>query len=91
MAGLIIAFSIPKEFTTTVKLAPETTDATSKMSKPRRTGSHGRNRPRFSLGQDALSPNLYPDIVHSTPFLLELFPEKVTDKEKNTRLLYMIT
>ena len=40
-------------------------------------------------GQDALSPNLYPDIVHSTPFLLELFPEKVTDKEKKyTTTLY---
>lgn len=40
-------------------------------------------------GQDALSPNLYPDIVHSTPFLLELFPEKVTDKEnKYTITLY---
>ena len=31
VVGFIIAFSIPKEFTTTVKLAPETTDATNKM------------------------------------------------------------
>ena len=32
VVGFIIAFSIPKEFTTTVKLAPELLDATSKMS-----------------------------------------------------------
>ena len=32
--------------------------------------------------QDAISPDLYPDVVHSTPFLLELFPEEVINKKK---------
>lgn len=89
MAGLIIAFSIPKEFTTTVKLAPETTDATSKMSNLGGLAAMAGIDLGSASGQDALSPNLYPDIVHSTPFLLELFPEKVTDKEKKyTTTLY---
>ena len=32
VVGLIVAFSIPKEYTTTVKLAPETQDAAKKSS-----------------------------------------------------------
>ena len=35
-----------------------------------------------AAGADAISPDLYPDVVQSTPFLLELFPVEVTDKEK---------
>lgn len=34
-----------------------------------------------SAGEDALSPELYPDIVKSTPFLLELFDVKVKDQK----------
>ena len=82
VVGFIIAFSIPKEFTTTVKLAPETTDATNKMGNLGGLAVMAGIDLSSASGQDALSPNLYPDIVHSTPFLLELFPEKVTDKEK---------
>ncbi len=89
VVGLIIAFSIPKEFTTTVKLAPETTDATSKMGSLGGLAAMAGIDLSSTSGQDALSPNLYPDIVHSTPFLLELFPEKVTDKKKkHTITLY---
>ena len=82
VVGFIIAFSIPKEFTTTVKLAPETTDATNKMGNLGGLAVMAGIDLSSASGQDALSPNLYPDIVHSTPFLLELFPEKVTNKEK---------
>ncbi len=31
-------------------------------------------------GGDAISPELYPDVVQSTPFLLELFPIEVETK-----------
>lgn len=72
-----------------MKLAPETTDATSKMSNLGGLAAMAGIDLGSASGQDALSPNLYPDIVHSTPFLLELFPEKVTDKEKKyTTTLY---
>lgn len=36
-----------------------------------------------AAGADAISPDLYPDVVQSTPFLLELFPVEVTDKERS--------
>ena len=79
MAGLIIAFSIPKAFTTTVKLAPETTDATSKMSNLGGLAAMAGIDLGSASGQAAMSPNLYPDIVHSTPILMEIYPEKVTN------------
>ena len=32
-------------------------------------------------GADAISPDLYPDVVSSIPFLLELFPVQVTNEK----------
>ena len=81
VVGLIVAFSIPKEYTTTVKLAPETQDAAKKSSLGGLAAMAGINL-NAAAGADAISPDLYPDVVQSTPFLLELFPVEVTDKEK---------
>lgn len=88
--GLIIAFSIPKEYSATVKLAPETTgkSATGGMSALAAMAgiSLGNN------GPDALSPTLYPDIVSSIPFITSLFevPVKSIDSEIDTTLyMYM--
>ncbi|NWJ51830.1 MAG: hypothetical protein HXX14_13295 [Bacteroidetes bacterium] len=36
-----------------------------------------------SASSDALTPDLYPDIVKSTPFLLEVLSQKVTESHKN--------
>ena len=41
----------------------------------------GINLGGASAGEDALSPELYPDIVKSTPFLLSLFDVKVKDQK----------
>ena len=82
LAGLIIAFSIPKEYATAVKLAPE--------SKSGRTGISGNLGALASMagisasgnsGSDAVYPSLYPDIVSSVPFATSLFDVPVTDKE----------
>lgn len=79
--GLIVAFSIPKEYTTTVKLAPEMQDA-KKSSLSGLAAMAGINL-QSSTGADAISPDLYPDVVQSTPFLLELFPVQVTNKDQD--------
>lgn len=81
VVGLIVAFSIPKEYTTTVKLAPETQDAAKKSSLGGLAAMAGINL-NAAAGADAISSGLYPVVVQSTPFLLELFPVEVTDKEK---------
>lgn len=80
--ALIVAFSIPKEYTTTVKLMPETNNPANKMGNLGGLAAIAGVDLGSGTSQDAISPELYPDVVHSTPFLLELFPGQVTNKKK---------
>lgn len=78
--GLIIAFSIPREYTTTVTLAPEFNDSKSGA------GNLGALAAMAGVGAtaaggDAMSPQLYPDIMKSVPFSLALLNIPLTDKE----------
>lgn len=83
LAGLIIAFSIPREFTTTVKLAPEfkrtnrTTASINALAALAGINTSGNS------GTDAMYPPLYPEVVSSIPFLTSLFDVNVKDKEGN--------
>lgn len=87
VVALVVAFSIPKEYATSVTLAPETTGKSTGGSMGALAAMAGVNLGN-SGGDDALSPELYPDIVSSTPFLTELFDVKVEDQkgELKTRL-----
>lgn len=78
--GLIVAFSIPKEYTTSVTLAPESSSKSGSGNMGALAAMAGINL-SSSSGEDALSPELYPDIVSSTPFLLELFNIKVKNQK----------
>lgn len=80
IAGLIIAFSIPKEYTTTVILTPESKSTTSgNMGSLAALAGINLNS---AIGEDALaSPELYPSVISSTPFLRGLLDIKVTDLE----------
>lgn len=70
--GIIIALSIPKQYTVTVTLSPE-------MGGDKTTGGLASLASSFlgggatSSSNDALNVTLAPDIVASTPFILELF------------------
>ena len=89
VVGLVIAFSIPKEYSTTVKLAPETSDPSKKMGNLGGLAAMAGINLNTSSGTDAISPDLYPDVVSSIPFLLELFPVQVTnEKETLSASLY---
>lgn len=82
VVGLVIAFSIPKEYTTVVKLAPEVEDASKKMSGLGGLAAMaGVSMGGQMGGSDAIYPDLYPDVVQSKPFLLDLFPVQVTDQD----------
>lgn len=88
LVGLVVAFSIPKEYESTVTLAPELNKGRSiSGGMAALAGMAGINL-GGSSGPDALSPELYPDIVKSVPFSIEMFDVKVTDKdgELNTTL-----
>lgn len=73
--GIIIALSIPKQYTVTVTLSPE-------MSGDKAGGGLASLASSFlgggaSSSPDALNATLAPDIVASTPFILELFNTRV--------------
>ena len=74
--GIIIALSIPKQYTVTVTLSPE-------MGGDKASGGLASLASSFlggaatSNSPDALNATLAPDIVASTPFVLELFNTRV--------------
>ena len=86
--GIIIALSIPKQYTVTVTLSPE-------MSGDKASGGLASLASSFLGGSassgsnDALNVTLAPDIVASTPFVLELFNTRVQtlDGELDTTLV----
>lgn len=85
--GIIIALSIPKQYTVTVTLSPE-------MSGDKAGGGLGSLASSFlgggaSSSPDALNATLAPDIVASTPFVLDLFDTRVQtlDGEQDTTLV----
>ena len=83
IVGLVIALTTPKQYTASVTLAPESSKA----------GGGGLSGIASMLGvgglsmgsdADALNIQLYPNIVSSTPFILDLMdtPVKTIDKEQ---------
>lgn len=83
--GLIIGFSTPKEYTAKIFIAPEST---------RRSSSSGIDalaamtdvNPSPSTERDAIYPSLYPQIINSTPFLVQLFDIKVHQQKDSTTI-----
>lgn len=86
--GIIIAVSIPKQYTVTVTLSPEMSGDT-KASGLASLASSFLGGGTTSSSNDALNVTLAPDIVASTPFILELFNTKVQtlDGEVDTTLV----
>lgn len=76
--GLIVAFSIPKEYTTTIKLAPEMSDSKSGSSGLAGLAAMAGANLGSGSSSDAVYPQLYPDVVSSVPFVVGLFDVPVT-------------
>lgn len=74
--GIIIALSIPKQYTVTVTLSPEM-GGDSKGGGLASLGSSFLGGGASSSSSDALNVTLAQDIVASTPFILELFNTRV--------------
>ena len=86
--GIIIALSIPKQYTVTVTLSPEM-GGDSKGGGLASLASSFLGGAATSNSPDALNATLAPDIVASTPFILELFNTRVQtlDAELDTTLV----
>lgn len=84
MVGLVVAFTTPKEYTVNVSLAPE-------LSNSRRSSSLSSIASMLGVGgmsmggeTDALNVTLYPNVVSSTPFIIDLLdtPVQTLDEEE---------
>ena len=87
--GVIVAISIPKEYSTTVKMVHES-GSQSGLSGMSALASMAGININASKDGDALSPDLYLEIISSVPFLTELFDVTVIDqKGKMDTTLYV--
>ena len=85
--ALIIGFSIPKRYVCEVMLAPELSMASSRTSSlSALASSFGMKIGSAALGNEALFPTLYPDLMNSVDFKASLFPVKV-HKLDSTRVM----
>jgi len=81
VVGLIIGFSIPKQYTVTTKLAPEVVSKSGSSSLSSLASMAGINLSNMQTS-DAVYPELYPEIVSSTPFVVDMFSVPVEFKVK---------
>jgi len=77
LIGLVIVFSIPREYTAEAMIAPEMSD--NKGGGPSSLAAMAGLNLNATSGADAIYPDLYPDIVTSTPFITGLFYVRVKD------------
>lgn len=75
--GLVIAFSIPKEYEVTVTLSPESGKSTA-SGLASAASMLGLGNFTAGTDADALNITLFPDILSSNPFALELYSMTVT-------------
>lgn len=87
VVAIIVAFSIPKEYESTVVLAPETSKGGSLSGLSSLASLAGVNMGNIQ-NEDALYPELYPQIIGATTFLSDLYSMQVnsSDGEINTTL-----
>lgn len=81
--ALIIGFSIPKTYKSEVKLAPES--ASNNLGAMGSLGAMVGLKLGDMTSSDAIMPMLYPDVVSSPDFLLEVLKIRVTTKDKKVK------
>lgn len=79
--GILIALGTPKQYTVSITLSPEMGSSKS-GSGPASWAASFLGGSIGSDSPDALNATLTPDIVASTPFLLELFDARVVSQDK---------
>ena len=78
VAGLIIGFSIPKSYVTTIKLAPESKNGSQGGGGMAGLAAMAGINLNQGAGNDGITTAIFPEIVQSTPFLLEFAEIPVT-------------
>lgn len=92
--GLVIALASPNQYKAEARLLPEAQDAQGGASALLRQfgGLGGFNLPGGGNGADAIRPDLYPDVLKSTPFFVDLMGQKIkVKKEGNIEEIEVLT
>ena len=86
--GVLLAFGTPKVYKSTVILAPEESSNSFSGSISSLAAMVGMN---MKIGQtgDAIYPEIYPDLMGSTGFIVGLFPVTVTKEKTGETYSYM--
>lgn len=80
--GILIALGMPKQYTVSVTLSPEVSGGNSGSSGLASMAASFLGANVGSTSPDALNATLAPDIVASTPFLLELLNARVVSQDQ---------
>lgn len=87
VAGVVIGFSQPKKYKVEVSLSPESgISGTSGLSGIAAMFGLGNNSTGF--GEDALTFNMFPEIVKTNPFALEMLQIPIQTKKGDSIILY---
>ena len=89
VVGLIIALSLPREYTVGVTLSPESGKNVSGGGLSGMASMLGLGGMSMGGDADALNITLFPEIVASTPFLLELLDTHVTTLDGKVDTTFM--
>ncbi|MCC8061810.1 MAG: chain-length determining protein [Rikenellaceae bacterium] len=89
--GLVIGFSIPKTYVTAIKLAPESKAGGSASGGMAGLAAMAGINLNQNAGTDGITLAIFPDIVKSTPFLLEFadIPVTLTPKKRDVPPVWM--
>lgn len=84
LAGVAFAFMSKEEYRSEGKILPEMQGKSGSLGQFAGLAAlAGVDVGSASGGVDAVRPDLYPDVLKSTPFFLRLFQEKVVDRNNN--------
>lgn len=87
IAGAIIGFSLPKTYQVDVSLSPESgVSATSGLSGI--ASMFGLGNASAGFGEDALTFNMFPEIVKTNPFVLEMLQIPIQTQKGDCVILY---
>ncbi len=85
--GVALAFCVPKIYKSSVMLAPEESGFNLLSNFSSLASMVGMNM-KMNSGNDAIYPEIYPDLIQSTNFLTGLFDIKVTSKDGKINTTY---
>jgi len=88
LLGLVIAFATPSEYTASTTLVPQISNKSSKMGGLSSLAAMAGFNIDMEQSSPVLSPYIYPQIIQSVPFVLELMntPFTISDEEKPVTL-----